>query len=75
MKPMRIGLDSRSAIMPNRARPISSRQPPDSSASRPAKPTARSGLPPASGRITAAITADSVESGPSTSTRLGPNSA
>ena len=74
-KPSRIGLENKSAITPSRAKPISSKKPPVISASTPARATARSTLPPASGRIRLAMTAANVESGPSTMMRLGPSSA
>ena len=72
---MRIGLDSRSATRPRRAKPISSEQAPESSASAPARATAWAGSPADRGTISAAITAAIVESGPSTMMRLGPNTA
>lgn len=75
MKPSRMGLDNRSATMPSRARPSSTWNAAVSSASAPARASARPGEPAANGRMMAAITAARVESGPSTSTRLGPNRA
>ena len=75
MKPSRIGLDSRSATSPSRARPISNENTPDKTASMPTRATACSTLPAASGTVSAAITGASVESGPSTMMRLGPNTA
>jgi hypothetical protein len=72
---MRMGLENRSATTPSRANPISSRQAPVSKASAPASASARSALPPERGRMMAAITAASVESGPSTMMRLGPKMA
>ena len=72
---MRIGFEIRSAARPSLARPISRAHRPERMDSMPASAMARSTLPAAMGRINAAMTAASVESGPSTMMRLGPKTA
>ena len=73
--PTRMGLDSRSVTKPRRRRPPSRRIAPTMIASSPASATARSSLPSARGRTDAAMMGASAESGPSTRTRDGPNTA
>jgi hypothetical protein len=60
---------------PKRAKPASMHSAPDRMASTPARATAFASLPAAKGRIAAAISGASEESGPRTRILLGPTRA